>query len=199
VRPIKLLYKLVKIVQPMPIYIYIYMRQVGCVLTDKMLCCIARAGRGEKQAGSVLSAVSGWGPSWAVCVTRSTLAPELALLALCCCRAGVVVLAHDIDWRGGQAFWGKPLPVCFGPSVISDYDEARLQVRQGPGLAGGCMPAPRHVLLDELAAKSALRAHTQLHQRWMSASWRGRGALYTPGGGHNRVRSCAYVRHTFFE
>eukprot|EP00879_Flechtneria_rotunda_P019118 GHRR01020073.1.p1 GENE.GHRR01020073.1~~GHRR01020073.1.p1 ORF type:complete len:272 (+),score=98.11 GHRR01020073.1:780-1595(+) len=43
-------------------------------------------------------------------------------------QAGVLVLAHDIVWQDGKAYWGRSLPVVYGPEVrAADVDEAHLE------------------------------------------------------------------------
>lgn len=43
-------------------------------------------------------------------------------------QCGVLVVAHDICWRGGRAVWGKPLPVVYGQDIqAADVDEQQLQ------------------------------------------------------------------------
>lgn len=31
-------------------------------------------------------------------------------------QCGVLVMAHDVCWQGGQATWGRQLPVVYDPS-----------------------------------------------------------------------------------
>jgi hypothetical protein len=42
-------------------------------------------------------------------------------------QQGVLVMAHDVEWQGGRALWGKPLPVVFGAAVAAAaVDEQQL-------------------------------------------------------------------------
>ncbi len=43
-------------------------------------------------------------------------------------QQGVLVLAYDVQWCGGQAFLGKRLPVSYGDGVTGEVDEEHLQL-----------------------------------------------------------------------